>query len=87
MDQLQTSFLHNIHREDISKLVQVHTGGALHVNGHVAAAGVSHMVQLEEVGCLVQGLHFVQGHMEGSRVDVTQDLSKNDCIQTLKTIM
>ena len=81
---LQTGFSDIVHRKDISKLVQVHTGGALHVHGHVAAAGVSHIVQLEEVGCLVQGLHFVQGHTEGSRVDVAQDLPKHACIQTLQ---
>ncbi|KAI8503258.1 hypothetical protein Bbelb_190790 [Branchiostoma belcheri] len=35
------------------------------------------------VGCLVQMLHSVQGHVEGSRVDVAQNLPKHGCIQTL----
>ena len=83
---LQTLLLDNVYREDLSKLVQVQTGGALHfhVFHHIPAARVFHIVQLEEVGCLVQGLHFVYGHMEGSRVDVTQDLLKYTCIETLK---
>jgi len=66
VDTLHTSSPDTVHREGISKLVHVHTGGALHVHNHVVAAGVSHIVQLEEVGCLVQGLHFVQGQVEGS---------------------